>query len=329
MDLHVVPSWTLLPPPFPGVLPFLFKAILYAYYSCNSPQTAWIHTYHYYSHFTGRETEALQKEVICPSLATQYWKGWIMKPSELHVCSKSLCYTASRKRNLLKSTEKLKITGRPGDPGLELRATSVSTPQQPCQAQTTLQGAPPTLPHTGPCLQNAILLPQHHHPGTIPHCPTSARCRVWKGVNIWWNHDHKAGRPGQQGHGQVQSPQGSEVHGVHGVPRSMGWVYWFPRTADRKCYKLGGLKQREIYSLDSLGSQEPKDCFHLAILGEKPFHTFLLASGGCGQPPHCLGLQTHHSNPSPTFTWTSPLCLCLFVVLLRASAVLDAGPIQC
>lgn len=90
----------------------------------------------------------------------------------------------------------------------------------------------------------------------------------------------------------------------------------------------GGLKQREIYSLDSFGSQEPKDCFHLAILGEKPFHTFLLASGGCGQPPHCLGLQTHHSNPSPTFTWMPPLCLCLFVLLLRASAVLDAGPIR-
>lgn len=74
----------------------------------------------------------MQKEVICPSLATQYWKSWIMKPSELHVCSKSLCYTAPPKRNLLKSTEKLKITGRPGDPGLELRATSVGTPWQPC-----------------------------------------------------------------------------------------------------------------------------------------------------------------------------------------------------
>lgn len=115
---------------------------------------------------------------------------------------------------------------------------------------------------------------------------------------------------------------------VHGVPRSMGWVYWFPRTADRKCHKPGGLKQREIYSLDSSGSQEPKDCFHLAILGEKPFYAFLLASGGSKQSPYCLGLQTHHSNLSPTFTWTSPLCLCLFVLLIRASAVLDAGPIR-
>ena len=124
-----------------------------------------------------------------------------------------------------------------------------------------------------------------------------------------------------------QSPQGSEVHGVHGVPGSMGWVHWFPRTADRKCHKLGGLKQREIYSLDSSGSQEPKDCFHLAILGEKPFYAFLLASGGSKQSPYCLGLQTHHSNLSPTFTWMSPLRLCLFVLLIRASALLDAGPI--
>ena len=145
-----------------------------------------------------RKLRPCKTEVTRPSLATQYWKSWIMKRSELHVCSKSFCYMAPPKRNLLKSTEKLKITGRPGDPGLELRATSVRTPWQPRHAQTTLQRALSTLSHTGHCLQNTILLPHHHHPGTVPHCPTSATCRVWKGVNTWWNHDHKAGGPGQR-----------------------------------------------------------------------------------------------------------------------------------
>ena len=251
-----------------------------------------------------------------------------MKRSELHVCSKSFCYMAPPKRNLLKSTEKLKITGRPGDPGLELRATSVRTPWQPPCAQTTLQRALSTLPHTGHCLQNAILLPHHHHPGTVPHCPTRAHAESGK---EWTLGETMTARQAGQDSGPVSTGKrgswGPWGPRVHGVPGSMGWVHWFPRTADRKCHKLGGLKQREIYSLDSSGSQEPKDCFHLAILGEKPFYAFLLASGGSKQSPYCLGLQTHHSNLSPTFTWMSPLRLCLFVLLIRASALLDAGPI--
>lgn len=105
-----------------------------------------------------------------------------MKPSGLRSCSKSLCYMASQKRDLLRCTESFR--GWQG--GVQIQASnsaardaSVRNTRPPPVSTNTAAGTSNTATRAPPascpyCLWNAIFLQHYCCPrgyGSQPHCP--------------------------------------------------------------------------------------------------------------------------------------------------------------
>lgn len=176
-----------------------------------------------------------------------------MKPSEHYMSALNHSATSPLQKGPLENTEKLKITGRPGDPGLELK------PLRWGHRGSHAERALPTLPHTGRC--PAPRTPSCCHTTTsqdVPHCLQAPHAESGRWT-AGWNHDAR----------QWWSPE-SEVHGVMGSQDPWGGDTGFLGLLTESLQTGWHLKQRK-FSLDSSGSQQAKKLFPSGVLGEKPF----------------------------------------------------------